>query len=361
MRIVPRLLVLSTLTLVAVPVVPLTASAESASEAASTGAYFWQGKLPSTFTLGGQTQPNPANGQDTDADGVAREDLAVAVTQPGQSDKESFLLWDLLELTENDTITKFVVTLPLTEKGPSQDSAQNTFAYGGTPDLDICASQGGFGPTDAGAYEVKPEVDGKKCVPAKHDPAKKAYVADITTLASSWLTEANNGVAVVPADTSTAFQVVFQPADKHTAAIEFTKGEDPFAEVPFEEAPLTVDEGVSSDGGFDAGGADLGGSFDSGLSSGSAESPIVDTALPAEPVVEGGPAPDVAPAATQPVALQSVPGAPPLGFWLLALLLGGLLLLVSMVTGAGPVPPAARRAGRVLAQVQQNAAGRGAA
>lgn len=353
----------------ALPVLPLTGAAAHAAtttEAPGTGAYYWSGKLPSSFSLLGQSLPNPVNGQDTDLDGVARDDLAVAVVVPGSSDKETFLLWDLLDLDENDTITKFVVTLPLTEKGPSSDTPQNTLAYGGTPDLDVCASKGGFGETDAGTYDTKPEVDTEQCVVATYDDGKKAYTADITKIAAGWLTGDNFGVAVVPADTAVPFQVVFQPTAKHSAAITFTPGADPVEE-DLSVTPGDVGAGETSGGGFDTGGFDTGG-FDSGGfggdaggvdlgGTGSVESPVVDTALP--PAEAAGPAeaPAVAqPAQVAPVALASVPGGPPLGFWLAALGLGLLLLLVSFVTGAEPSAAARRRDGRVLAQIQRSSA-----
>lgn len=363
-RLLARTLTVSALALLAVPVVPVAASAETSSEPASTGAYFWRGKLPSTLTLGPATQPNPANGQDTDLDGVARDDLAVAVTTPGQSDKETFLLWDLVDLTEVDTITKFVITLPVSEKGPSQDQAQNTYAYGGFPDLSVCASKGGFGPTDAGAFEVKPEVDTAKCVVAKHDEAKKAYVADITKLTTTWLTGENNGVAVVPATTDIAFQVVLATPDKHTAAITYDKGAEPAVDEgeTVTETPLGIDTGVASDPGLDSGGFDTGGGGDTGVAfdPGTVDAPVTVDEAPAgdAPVTAAGLEQPTS-VATRQVASSTVPGGPPLGFWLLALLGGGLLLLISVVTGAEPQVQA-RRDGRVLQQVAR-ASARGAA
>lgn len=357
MRTLARALAVGSLACLAVPVVPMTAAmADTTAEAPSTAAYFWSGKLPSTITLAGQTQPNPVNGQDTDLDGVARDDLAVAVQTPGRSDKETFLLWDLLELTEFDTITQFVVTLPLTENGPSNEQPKNTYVFGGTPDLSVCASKGGFGSTDAGAYELKPEIDAANCVVAKHDAAKKAYVADITKLARGWLTGDNNGVAVVPAETSQPFQVVFQPVDKLASSIAFTKGEDPFA-AEEEVTDVATDLGgtgtATDPGGFDAG-TEVGTGEVPAFDTGSVESPVVDTALPA-PAEVAPVGPTVAqPVQVQPVALATVPGGPPLGFWLLALLIGGLLLLVSLTTGAAPAP-ARRRDGRVLQQIQRAA------
>lgn len=365
MKTLLRAVTIGALACLAVPVVPQTALADTAEEAAGTGAYFWRGKLPSVLA----GQPNPVNGQDTDADGVARDELAVAVTAPGQTDKETFLAWDLLSLGLDDTITGFVVTVPLSESGPNPDPAQSTVQSGGTPELQACAPKGGFGSTDAGTYDTKPEVDLAACAKGTFDAAKKAYSFDVTALAGSWLSDTNNGIAIVPVALDQPFQVVFKKIDAITAAITFTAGEDPFEEDLAVDEPF--DSGTDTGGGFDTG---LGGGFDSGFDSGggsalssapltsfdaplTADEPLGTPVEVAEPAVA-----DEEQVSTTPVALRSVPGAPPLGFWVAAVAIGLLLLAFSLTTGAPVVPGAGRapaREGRVLRQVQAMSLARG--
>lgn len=365
MKMLLRTAVIGALACLAVPVLPQTALADTAEEAPGTGAYFWQGKQQSVVA----GQPNPVVGADTDADGVARDELAVAVTAPGRTDKETFLQWDLLALGPNDTITGFVVTVPLSESGPNPDPAQNTVQSGQTPELQACMPKGGFGSTDAGSYDTKPEVDLAVCVPGSFDAAKKAYVFDVTPLTATWLTDSNNGIAIVPIALDQPFQVVFKKIDAITAAITFTAGEDPFAEDVSggEDVATGEDPGFSSGDsgavGFDSG-VDSG--FDSSFDSGgsvlsSAPLTVFDAPLTAgdalaEPVT--APEPTVADGeqvSTAPVALRSVPGSPPLGFWVAAIALGLLLVAFSIATGSPLGTTAARaprREGRVLRQVQ---------
>lgn len=369
MKTLLRALAIGALACLAVPVVPQTALADTAEEAAGTGAYFWRGKLPSVIA----GQPNPVNGQDTDGDGVARDELAVAVTSPGQTDKETFLAWDLLSLGLNDTITGFVVTVPLSETQPNPDPAQSTVQSGGTPELQACAPKGGFGSTDAGTYDTKPEVDLAACAKGTFDAAKGAYAFDVTALTGTWLTEANNGIAIVPVALDQPFQVVFKKIDAITAAITFTAGEDPFEEDLSVDVPLDSGTSTATGGGFDSGfGSGFDGGFDSGGGSALSSAPLTvfDAPLTAEeplgePVEVAEPAiADDGRVATTPVALRNVPGAPPLGFWVAAVAIGLLLLAFSLVTGAPVVPGAGRapaRQGRVLRQVQALSLARGTA
>lgn len=353
-------LIVGSLVCLSVPVLPQAALADTGTENAATGAYFWRGKLPSELVVGPVALPNPLNGQDTDADTVARDDLAVGVQTPGQSDKESFLQFDLLELTELDLITKFVVTMPLSKNGPSDDLTKNTVQIGVGAPLQACAPKGGFGSTDAGAWDTKPEVDLANCAPGTFDEAKGTYTFDVTKIAATWLTGDNNGIAIVPADLTTPFQVVFQPTEAHVAQYTFTAGVE-------EEFDLDLDLGTevgttttTFDDGFTGGGSAL---------SEAPASVFVDAPLaaaepaPAAPVA-AGPAPDVA-LQVAPAAARSVSFRPPLAFWLAALVVAGVLLAMSLSTGQ---PVAAhsgggRQAGqgRVLRQIQQLSVARGTA
>jgi hypothetical protein len=335
-----------------IPVLGSPAVAETASEPAAIGAYFWKDKLPSTIVVDpdgpagpvpAQVQPNPVNGQDTDLDLVARDELAVAVTLPGESNKETYLAWDLTTVPLEATITGFTVTSPLSDLPPSDDTTQNSrTTEPSLANIKACAAVQGFGDTDAGAYENKPLFDEKRCVQAKFDAAKKAFTYDVGSFAAGFATADVSGVALVPSDNTSAFQVVFGRTTKHTASITYTMPSE--TEPPVDPAPVAPVPPVTPGGGVTV----PGGGF-----------------APSPPVIGGEPAP-TAPTVQEPtpvvqptqgavpVASASVPARPPSGFWVLALVLAALLAAMSAVTGS---PVAAgqvrRRQGAVLRQMQR--------
>ena len=337
-----------------IPALETPASAETSSEHAAIGAYFWKDKLPSTIVVDVDgdgvpeaVQPNPINGQDTDLDLVARNELAVAVTFPGESNKETYLAWDLTTVPLDATITGFSVISPLSTLPPSTDieKLSRTTEPSLAP-IKACAATQGFGDTDAGAYENKPTYDDKRCVAATFDAAKNAFTYDVKSFANGFATAEVSGVALVPADPTVAFQVVFGPAAKHTASITYTTpGEETDPELP--EAPVIppADTGGGSTPGSgfipQAPVPDLGGV---------PSAPEVPGAAPAVPQPQGG----------VPVASVTVPSAPPPAFWLLGLGLVALLLAMSAITGS-PLAAAGvrRRQGPVLRQVQRRSNGLG--
>lgn len=338
-------------TAVLVPVTDSPAAAETSSEPAAIGAYFWRDKLPSTIVVDpdgptgpipGQVQPNPVNGQDTDLDQVARDELAVAVTAPGQSNKETYLAWDLTTVPFEATITGFAVTSPLSDLPPSTETSQNSrTTEPSVAPIKACAATQGFGETDAGAWENKPTYDDKRCVPAKYDAAKKAFTYDVGSFAAGFPTADVSGVALVPADTTASFQVVFGRASKHTASITYTMPSLP--EEPTDPGPVLppapVDTGVAPPPGL--GVAPLA-PVTGGEVPQAPTAPVVDPVVP--PAQNGA----------VPVASVAVPTRPPTGFWVLALVLAVVLAAMSVVTG-NPAAAAAvrRRQGAVLRQVQR--------
>ena len=334
------------------PLVGSPAAAETSSERAAIGAYFWKDKLASTIVvdpdgpdgpLPGVVQPNPVNGQDTDLDLVARDELAVAVTVPGESNKETYLAWDLTTVPPEATITGFSVVSPLSDIPVSEDTTKtNQTTDPSEASIKACAAIQGFGVTDAGAYENKPLYDDKRCVPAKYDVAKKAFTYDVGSFAAGFFTTDVSGVALVPADTSATFQIVFGRTAKHSATIAYTMPSLP--EAPVDPAPvlplppLNPGSGVLLPGeGFVPGAPITGGET----------APVAPTVQEPTPVVQP----------TQgavPIASASVPARPPSGFWLLALLLVALLAAMSVVTGSPASSAQVRgRQGAVLRQMQR--------
>lgn len=345
----------------AVPFVGVTpAYAATSTEQATNGAYFFRSGIdqPEPVTVG--RVPNITG---DNLDGVAPGHLAVAVNSSGQEDKRSFLGFDLSAVPVGATINSATVTVPLAENGKDGNRLANV-----DPALvQACpADDTGFSGEDGSNLQFAPNAlcDVSKS-PAMATPDGKAFVFDITTMATAWLNEANNGMALIFANAGSAFQVVFLPSDQATLDVDYT---DPFAEAgdTFTEAPATSDAGDSSfDSGassFDSGGGttDLGsGAFDSGSvaapsadSTGgfatSADVPLISDAPapPAAAAPEAVAAPEVAPTTpTRRVARVSEVLDPTPAFFLGGLLLAGVLALLSLIMG-DPRATSAAVAGR---------------
>ncbi|MBC7373147.1 MAG: DNRLRE domain-containing protein [Frankiales bacterium] len=335
-----------------------SAFAGTSREPAATGAYFYSAGIDKPAES--PTQPPNVTGDRTDM--VAPEHLAVAVRVPNQVDKMSFLSFDLTSVPFDATITSAVISVPLAPDGDGNMSQSPAAAK-----VRACAAgDEGFNGEDGASFAQAPTV---KCdvfmAPAKDSADKKSYTFDVSKLAASWLTDANNGLALTAADgaTSSPFQVVFQPFAKASIALTFT--------VPSTKIDTTVVPPVlpgSTDGGGGGVASDPG-SFDPGsVAAGSvdiapapefgvAESPAIDTAVP-QPEV-GAPAAAVATGAA-PVAVTNVASGrpsevltPTTTAWLGALLFVGLLALLSLIMGDPRVPVRATSQTRLSQALQE--------
>jgi len=238
-----------------------SAYAASSSEPASTGAYFYSAGIDKPE----QVAAPPPNVTGMATDGVAPEHLAVAVNAPGRTDKMSFLYFDLATVPFDATVDKAVITVPLAENSPpTTDPREANVQRSAAPNkVRVCmAGDEGFSGEDGASFATAPTVDCKAFSGAATESAdKKSYVFDVTALAKIWMTEANNGLALVPAEgaDSSPFQVVFLPFANATVAVQYT---EPPAEVEPEvftpDIPLTPDVGSGTSGGA---------GFDSGVSS----------------------------------------------------------------------------------------------
>ena len=339
------------------------ALAETSTEPAATGAYFYS--LGIDKPEQSPTQPPPITQNMTD--GVAPEHLAVAVRAPGQVDKLSFLSFDLVSVPFDATITKAVVTVPLAENGGG-----NSQMAPAPEKVRACAAgDEGFNGEDGANTQGAPSTlcDEFEVV-ATATGDGKAYEFDVSSLASTWLTAANNGMALTPAVLTSPFQVVFKPFGEATLAVEFTM---PPAEVTTDvvtpDAPSApeVGTGFSGDtGSFDSGtGFTDGGTDSSGDSGfGAIAAPSLDSELPAPETEEAAaPEPDVAPTAVRNVALAGdAPLTPTPTFWLGLLAAGAALLLLGLIMGDSRVPTAAKdsaqsRLSQALQQRQRAGAG----
>lgn len=204
-----------------------SAHADVKTEAAAASAYFSR----STPAKSEQMPFDPGSYYNqAGTDGVAPGNLAVAVTSPNQSDKESFLRFDLLSVPQGATITSAVVTVPLAEPPqPGDEPNQTNHSVAADPaKVKACvAGHEGFADgTDAAPYDEKPGNDCTKLNTVAQATADgKAYTFDVTPVANDWLTEINEGIALVPASLSAPFQVVFAPGTAATIALTYTVSE----------------------------------------------------------------------------------------------------------------------------------------
>lgn len=331
----------------AVPLVGVSpAFAETSTEQATNGAYFFRSGIdqPEQVTVG--RVPNITG---DNLDGVAPQHLAVAVNNTGQEDKRSFLGFDLAGVPAGATINKATLTVPLAENGNGNRQANVDPAL-----VQACpADETGFSGEDGSNLQFAPNAlcDVSKA-PAAATPDGKAFVFDITTMATAWLNEANDGLALIFANAGTAFQVVFLPPENATLDVDYTEPASDAAPV-LPDVPVASDPATSvSEPTADSGTVDLGGGFDSfdsfdagsapttgGDSGGfaSADAPVISGALPAPVTSEAAPAvaPDVAPApvAARRVGVVSEVLDPTASFFVAGLLLAGVLALLSLIMG----------------------------
>lgn len=328
----------------AVPLLGVSpAFAAPVSEPGAAAGYFSAAGVPDTGTNAGKP-PNVT----ADADGVAAGNLAVAGGQ-GAEQKVSFLFFSLDALEPGGTITKAELTVPLVPSG-----GENLVVAADPAKVRACLSgPEGFGGEHGESLTVAPA---RLCedaeAPAKLSADGKAYVFDVTSIASIWAT-ANDGLALTSAEgaSSTPFQVVFAPGDQAKLTYEAT--------APLDTALPPLPTVPETDFGSSSGSTDLSGGFGGETlptvesDFGVVDSPVVSTV--AEPL----PAPQAAPAAPQLATAPAAVGVPvsasmrPTGaFWLGALLLAAALALLSLIMGDPRVPQASTRQSRLTQSLQ---------
>lgn len=345
-----------------------SATAAVVQEPASIGAYFYSAGIDKPEQS--PTQPPNLTGDATD--GVPPGHLAVAVRAPNQTDKMSFLFFDLAGVPFDATINKAAITVPLAEPTPpATDPRQAVVQRAPAPEkVRVCAAgPEGFNGEDGASFAAAPAVETETFCsePGKATADGKAYTFEISALAAIWMSAANNGLALVPAEEAmgSAFQVVFQPSESATIAADFTA--PPVEDFGTDFGTVTTTPPTSESFTTTTGGSFDTGSLDTGSSGfGTVEAPSVDTALPEPAAMEApAPAPDVAPATpVRNVALGTdIPLTPSPAFWLGLLALAGLLAFLGLILGDARVPaPAAgsqTRLSRALQDRQRGAAARG--
>lgn len=306
------------------------ASADMIGETAAASAYFSSTTPAKDDAL--PQDPGPTFVR-LNTDRVAPGNLAVAQSIPNaQSDKESFIRFDLVGVPLDAVIESAVITVPL---APDDPATGNQSANPAPEKVKACATgpEGFADGVDAGAYDEKPTLDCKRLdVVAKATADGKAYTFDVTPLAKTWLVDLNDGIGLTPAVKDQPFQVVFQPGSKATIAMTYSAPSSTPVEPVLPPAPVAPP--VAPPPVFNA--------------------PIAQPNIGPAPV-QPQPAPQPAPAPKPKVAaprtpVNAVAVARPgftesndlsAGFWLAALAGVGLLGVVSLILGNPEVPVAA--------------------
>jgi hypothetical protein len=349
MRTTARMLTVIALAGATVPLVGAApAYAETSAETATNGAYFYSAGIDKPE----QSPAHPPNITGERTDGVAPGHLAVAVRAPGRADKISFLFFDLLEVGFEATVSKAIVTVPLAENG------DGNMQMNPAPErVKACpADETGFASEDGANTASAP---GRLCdvfeVAGTATEDGTAYQFDVTAMAASWVSEANNGMSLEPADLNSPFQAVFQPFAEASIEVEYTPAADDLAAEDFSSETFTDDSfssdfstGDSGSASFDSGGFDSG-SFDSGtvsaaedLGFGVADLPAIENELPDTAAADGEsvlePALAGSDVRTRAAASFDESLSPTTGLLVGGVLLAALLGLLSLIMGDPNAP-----------------------
>lgn len=318
---------LAVVTVVAFGVVAPEAFAASATAPVSQTSWFWREQQSN---IGGTGVAPPAPAPDPT---VPAGDLAVAgPTNKQGADKESYVAFDLSAIPRGSTVTSFTLTVPLDQH------AHQGFLPGQLPKVVACAVVTSWAPGDgAASFNGKPQDD---CTaPVVGTPAKggNAYSFSIARIAQAWVDTdgINTGVALTdnPKNTTSAYQVVLGPTKSITASATWT------APVPIDTMPPTQGTGTSTSNtttgtaggggtgstGSGGGTGSTGGALLQPTSPGQATPPP--TTAPAPQVTSPQPAPITAPLA----ASRNASAVPTPMFWVVAVVLAGVLAAAGLV------------------------------
>jgi hypothetical protein len=188
------------------------------------------------------------------------------------------------------------------------------------------------------------------------------YTVDIADIASGWVTDGsqNFGVAITddPSNTSTAYQVVFGPPSAISnmqATVEFTPPAAGTAQIP-------TDTGSAAPIGNPTGDLSTGVATPSvpstpllPVNTNTGSPPL--TAAPPQPVSTG---PASRPARITPIRYPAATSTPPLGFWVVGVVLAALVGMCMLELRRTPGIPAAageRGVGRLLSRLAEQQQG----
>ena len=311
-------------------------------------AWFWQNAYEQSNSP--VIAPPPQN----EPTGVPKGDLPVAYTgDPGaistaaqaqqppdfssQSSKITLLAFALKGVPANALITSFKLSLTL------DDSGGATNVNAADAPVIACLPTRSWSSVEGGDYVNEPPVDCATKAPAT--VSGSTYTFNIASVAQSWITDSNSGVALVNdiGNTQTPFQTVFKGAKAVKASMTWKAG-------PPVSAPPTTG---GTTGGVPTGSGTTTTSGGGGPVSGGSSSGPVDLP-PSGPTTgttgSGGSAPQVAqpqPPTTNVAAAKTASAMPTGAFWWAAVVIALLLLFSSFILGDAAGPPAPRGTGRL--------------
>jgi hypothetical protein len=312
---------------------------------ATQSTYFWAGQVGAQNVAGTDVAP-PAPVTDPT---VPSGDVAVAGPEVnGQTNKETYLEFDVSAVPAGSTITSFVVTLPVDQSSQAQSfTPPNT-----QPPIIACTPNGAWsgGANGAQALAGKPSDTCATDAPTfKSKDGGKTYTADIVSIAQSWVTNVNTGVAVAddPHNSNTAYQVVFGDStalSKLTAQMTYVPGSNTTLDNPGANTN-TPTETVPSE---------------------TVNVPLVPSGVSPSEQAPSTTTPATVPSAGKPkgsaLRAASYAGAGPPGvFWIAAVLIVALLFSASLVLGDEPEDEPQRGRRRLLAGARQLHGGSGLA
>jgi len=336
---------LVTVVLAATLATPLFASAARADTPTTAvlvqSTWFWR-EQATNVGGSGLSPPSPLSDPS-----VPSGDLAVAGPEANnQPDKETYLEFALDSIPPGSTITSFKVRLPV---DPNATSVAPTAT---APPIIVCAPKGNWsGGPGAEPFSAKPdEACATNAPKVTSSDGGRTYVAEIAPIAQQWIEPGalNNGMAITndPHNVSTAYQVVFGPSSALqglSAAVTYLAPGNqtaPVATPAQSSAPTPPADGAPVEI------APAPGPSSPAVASSPEPAPnVLTTTVPAG---DGAAAPlAAAPVPARPSAALASPGSiPPVGFWIIAVLLSMLLALVAATLDAPP-PPVATGRGQV--------------
>jgi len=298
-----------------------TADAATAKVGVLQQGWFWQNAYEQANPPVAQTPPT------TEPSGVPDGDLAVAYT--GNTDKSSSkmtaLSFDMSTVPSGSSVDGFAFSLTL-DSAPTATSFDAASAA-----IVACPPTRSWPAVLGGDYSDEPTVScAQKVVPTV---SGSTYTFKIPAIAQGWVDDQNLGIAILadPDAAAAPFQLVFAGAKKLTADLTYAP-------------PLT---GSGSSSGSSAGSGTVavpatgGATATAGGPVSVSVPPATTTEQGAAPVVAASAAP-ASPSLSPVAAAKTAPSIPTKAFWAAALVLGGLLLLASLVLGdPSPVAPAA--------------------
>lgn len=307
--------------------------------------WYWQDEVAAGTGVAVPGSPPPSIPDPT----VPAGDLAVSgPEQQGNAPKETYLEFDVSSVPAGSTISSFKISIPV------DPSAQYLVPAGTVAPIIACTPQvswsGGPGP------QPPTQKPTDHCDPAAPKVTSsdngKTYSVDIASIANTWVSGGQNfGVAITddPSNGSTAYQVAFGPASaisKMQATIDYVPPQSGLTQGP-------TDNGNATPAGNPSTGVATPAAPSTPLfpvSSNAGRPPA--TAAPLAPST--APTPGARAPLEQAATRSAATSTPPVGFWIVGVLLAALIAAcVLELRGPPQIPNAGveRGVGRMLSRL----------